>query len=101
MSTRFLFHASLPTLAAGHRPFHLLSGGEAGESIDAGTLFFSVPASVFRFLPPARIKAGSDSDEKRCTEGPAGLRASLFNIVFSKRKELTTNARYLPFRRQF
>ena len=65
-----MFHASLPTLAAGHRPFHLLSGGEAGESIDAGTLFFSVPASVSRFLPPARIKAGPDSDAKRCTEGP-------------------------------
>ena len=33
-------------IAAGHPPFHLLSGGEAGESIDAGTLFFSVPASI-------------------------------------------------------
>ena len=34
---------------------------------------------------------GPRSDEKRCTEGP-GVRASLPTIIFSKRKELTTNS---------
>ena len=45
---------------------------------------------------PGRIQMKRDA-----RKAPAGLRASLSNIVFSKREELTTNARYLPFRRQF
>ena len=100
MSSRFLFHASLPTIAAENRPFHLLGGGKPGEPIDAGTLFFSVPASIFRFAPAARARAGPRSDEKRCTEGPAGLRASL-PIMHFKRKELTTKVLSRPVRRQF
>ena len=83
-----MFHASLPIIAAGHPPFHLLGGGKPGEPIDAGTLFFSVPASISRFAPAARIRAGPRSDEKRCTEVPAGLRASLPNIVFSKKERI-------------
>ena len=50
--------------------------------------------------PAARIRAGPRSGEKRCTEGPAGLRASL-PIIYFKRKELTTKFLSRPFRRQF
>lgn len=98
MSTRFF----VPCITSYHyRRTSALSFARRRQTIDAGTSFFSISASISRFVPSARIKAGPDSDEKRCTEGPAGLRASLSNIVFSKREELTTNARYLPFRRQF
>lgn len=95
MSTRFF----VPCITSYHyRRTSALSFARRRQTIDAGTSFFSVSASISRFVPSARIKAGPDSDEKRCTEG---RRASLSNIVFSKREELTTNARYLPFRRQY
>ena len=56
---------------------------EAGSCglIDAGISFFSVPASIFRFVPAARIRPGPRLDEKRCTKGFHGLRASLLIIT--------------------
>ena len=68
--------------------------------IDAGTSFFSVPASIFRFVPASRVRAGTRSDEKRCTKGFHGLRASLPIIRNSKRKELTTKLQNQAFHRQ-
>ena len=55
--------------------------------IDAGTSFFGVPASISRFVPAARIRAWPRLDEKRCTKGFHGLRASLPIITVSKRKK--------------
>ena len=85
MSTRFF----VPCITSYHcRRTSALSFARRRQTINAGPSFFSIPASDSRFVPSARIKAGPDSDEKRCTEGPAGLRASLSNIVFSKREEI-------------
>ena len=66
MSTRFF----VPCITSYHcRRTSALSFARRRQTINAWTSFFSVPASVSRFVPLARIKAGPDSDEKRCTEG--------------------------------
>ena len=69
--------------------------------IDAGTSFFSVPASISRFVPAARIRAGPRSDEKRCTKGFHGLRASLPIITISKKKRSDDERPLLCIRHHF
>ncbi|WP_154554776.1 hypothetical protein [Mogibacterium kristiansenii] len=83
--------------AAGNRPFHLLGGKQLMQEHYFSAFLHQFPDFYRRpGLKPGRIQMKRDA-----RKAPAGLRASLYNIVFSKRKELTTNARYLPFRRQF
>lgn len=53
------------------------------------------------FAPAARIRLGPRLEEKRCTKGFHGLRASLLNIRNSKGIELTTKPCFRAFRRQF
>ena len=79
LSCAFL-HQILPLPSA----IILLTSFISSESyglIDAGTSFFSVPASIFRFVPAARIRPGPRLDEKRCTKGFHDLRASLLIIT--------------------
>ena len=86
MSTRFF----VPCITSYHcRRKSALSFALRRQIIDAGTSFFSVPASVSRFAQPGRIQMKRDA-----RKAPAGLRASLYNLVFSKRKELTTDPRF-------
>ena len=69
--------------------------------IDAGTSFFNVPASISRSVPAARIRAGPRSDEKRCTKGFHGLRASLPIITISKKKRSDDERPLLCIRHHF